>query len=143
MQANTEHTLEDVKRRFTQWRKNKSHRDRIPEELWAAAVSLYDRYPITQILKELRLEHGDLKKRIRQRQEHSLEALQPVAFVEVPLSVISSRLQVIDSECDHFEIERRDGAKMRIFSRASQGFDTFSLIHTFLGETHDPADCTE
>lgn len=42
-------TLAEVQARFADWRKNKKHRRRIPEDLWTAAVQLSPEHSLHKI----------------------------------------------------------------------------------------------
>jgi hypothetical protein len=50
--------------RFERWRKNKSGRERIPEQLWAAAVKLCARHGVERVRRGLRLNYTALRDRI-------------------------------------------------------------------------------
>ena len=56
--------LAEVQARFAEWRKNKKHQRRIPEELWTAAVGLSFEHSIHKISTSLSLGYADLKKRV-------------------------------------------------------------------------------
>jgi len=56
--------LAEVQARFAEWRKNKKHQRRIPEELWTAAVQLSFEHSIHKISTSLSLSYADLKKRV-------------------------------------------------------------------------------
>jgi hypothetical protein len=44
---------------FEQWRATRSGlREKIPEQLWQAAIALRDRYPVSQLCRELHLSAG-------------------------------------------------------------------------------------
>ncbi len=53
--AATTISLETVKQEFQQWRANRKHRSRIPEELWEAAASLTEQYSVHYISRYLGL----------------------------------------------------------------------------------------
>ena len=57
--------LEDVRRRFEDWRQSHRARSRIPESLWASAVKMADRYGINRTARALRLDYYSLKKRLK------------------------------------------------------------------------------
>jgi len=77
-------TLEGVGRQFEQWRRSKGRRDRIPRELWAAAVSLSGRHSAHQIARYLRLNPTDLKDHSRKKKKGP-GAHGPRGFVELGL----------------------------------------------------------
>src|SRR4051794_13419432 len=52
---------------FEQWRATRSSlREKIPEELWQAVVALRDRYPVSQLCRDLFLSAGALRARLRE-----------------------------------------------------------------------------
>lgn len=88
-------TLENVHEIFERWRKNKTGRSQIPEDLWEAAVSLTDCYSINKIASHLHLNYNDLKGRARNH----------IGFIELPVAA--------SVECT-IEIEKPTGERMRI-----------------------------
>lgn len=55
-------TLETVERQFEAWRNSRTKKSQpIPEQLWQAAASLCENYPITHVCRQLRLSFADLK----------------------------------------------------------------------------------
>jgi hypothetical protein len=52
--------LKGVVKQFEQWRVEKGKGERIPQQLWRAAASLYPHYSVNQIARSLRLDSGDL-----------------------------------------------------------------------------------
>src|SRR3954453_21580021 len=73
---------------FEQWRATRSSlHEKIPEELWQAVIALRDRYPVSQLCRELHLSAGALRARLREAE------VQPVApatpeFVPLPLEAL-------------------------------------------------------
>src|SRR3954454_20910205 len=62
---------------FEQWRATRSSlHEKIPEELWQAVVALRDRYPASQLCRELHLSAGALRARLREAET------QPTATAE-------------------------------------------------------------
>ena len=56
--------LENVRRRFEEWRRSRTVRTRIPEPLWAAAVEMAKEHGIHRTAKTLRIGYYGLKKRV-------------------------------------------------------------------------------
>lgn len=58
--------LEKVQQLFTDWRKNRTGRSKIPDDLWQAATNLYNIQGMTinKIARSLRLNHTALKEKI-------------------------------------------------------------------------------
>ena len=63
---------------FEQWRATRSSlHEKIPEELWQATVALRDRYPISQLCRELHLSAGALRAGLREAETPSSSAATP------------------------------------------------------------------
>src|SRR5438445_586284 len=61
--------LNEVRAQFEAWRKAKtSVHQRIPTELWRAAIKLLDYYPVGQVCRELHVSAQDLNKHRAQMQ---------------------------------------------------------------------------
>lgn len=71
--------LDAVRRAFEQWRNRRSGRERIPEELWQAAVDLSEWYSVCKIASELKLDSSRLRRRIQERSPEP----PPSRFIEV------------------------------------------------------------
>ena len=55
-------TIDEVRARFEEWRKNRQGKSPIPDELWAAAVQLARKDGINRTAAELHLDGGKLKR---------------------------------------------------------------------------------
>ena len=64
MSRKSQPTVEEVQQLFEQWRRTKRRRDRIPQSLWEAAVSLSGQHSTHRISKLLHLNHTDVSDRI-------------------------------------------------------------------------------
>ncbi len=121
----TESDLKEVQGKFQKWRKRKKGRSLIPEELWEAAVGLSSNYSIHQISRELHLNYSDLKKRVEGSSE---KADTPPAFVELQMKDRSPS----SSHC-MVEMEKPDGARMKMYFQGETDFDLLELGKTFWG----------
>src|SRR3954471_22988059 len=72
---------------FEHWRATRSGRGKIPEQLWQAAIALRDRYPVSQLCRELHLSAGALRAHLRKA------AAQPVA--PAPAEFVPLRLEML------------------------------------------------
>ena len=120
----TKPTLEEVKEKLENWRKNKTnHRQPIPKELWQAAVELARCHSINGVSKALRLSYADLKDRLYgpSKQKPSVRQ-KPASFIELKYS------QPLMQEAITVDIENKRGARMRICIRET---DIASIIKTF------------
>jgi len=97
--------LESVEQQFNNWRASRSNkRERIPRELWQAAVRLCDVHPVHQVSRSLRLSYTALKELHSGTQPVKEKSLQ---FMQ--LEVGSSRPVQWQMECI-----RADGSRLRL-----------------------------
>src|SRR4051794_9448280 len=101
---------------FEHWRATRSGREKIPEELWQAVIALRDRYPASQLCRELHLSAGALRARLREA-----EAPPAAATPEfVPLRLEALGLPVADRSAKPTEApirlvwQRADGTRLRL-----------------------------
>jgi hypothetical protein len=118
-------SLSEVKEQFKIWRRTRKSPRPIPENLWAAAVSLTTQHSISQISKELVLDYSALKKRVSIKKKDSAAKMSPPDFIEVNLEPPASV-----SECI---VEMQDilGAKMRMHFRGKPDVDLLELAKAF------------
>ena len=57
-------TLKEVEEQFRSWRGGRKRGQKIPRELWQAAVELTEQYSLDEIATTLALNHGRLEKRV-------------------------------------------------------------------------------
>jgi len=126
--AQAEEALLHLAHQFAQWRQSRTTpRGRIPQSLWAQAVTLVQVLPCTRVARHLGLTPHALKRR---RDALRTVLTPPLAtapqFVEVAAAWRSPTTEV--------EIPRPDGARLRItYSAASPAL--VPLLQTFL-EAH-------
>ncbi len=63
-QATARQSLEEVRKQFENWRRERKKGGRIPQRLWQAAAGLSDRHSVGKIATALALDHARLKQRI-------------------------------------------------------------------------------
>ena len=116
---------------FEQWRATRSGlREKIPEELWQAGVALRNRYPVSQLCRELHLSAGALRSR--------LPKTTPVtpsggpAFV--PLLTDSSGWPTPMEATAEIRLvwERSDGTRLHLCLPVSQAAQVAALCTAFL-----------
>ena len=73
-------TIDEVRVRFEEWRKNRQGKSPIPDELWSAAVQLARKDGINRTAAELHLDGGKLKRLIVEKTTTGKSAS---AFVEL------------------------------------------------------------
>lgn len=118
-------TLAQVQNQFIQWRQHRSPGRRIPQELWAAAVTLAERMPASKVAKALRLGYTDLCKHI-DHQKNREQASLPIPFLELPGPIPAGGPHPVVA------MENRRGDILRIYCSANQPLDLMSLTRTFL-----------
>lgn len=128
MQQKTQPALEEVQRQFDDWRRRKGRRDRIPEALWKAAVSLSAYHSTHQISKLLHLNHTALRDRVTAyKSDTGIHGVGAPAFMEfgmIPPTTFS--------ECA-IEMEKPGGVKMKICFRGNYT-DIVELSKALWGE---------
>ena len=70
-------TLDEVRTRFENWRQNRRGKQRIPEELWSAAIELARRNGVNPTAAALHLDGGKLKRRMVAADSVSGKAMPP------------------------------------------------------------------
>jgi hypothetical protein len=99
-------SLEDVKARFEEWRRNRKGKAAIPDELWAAAAEVARTEGVSRTSTELHVEWNHLKRRLAAAEGAPSRPARP-RFVEL----VAPRREAL-SECV-IELEGRH-AKLRI-----------------------------
>src|SRR5260370_31923760 len=74
--------LDEVRTRFENWRQNRRSKQRIPEELWSAAIEAARRDGVNRTAAALHLDGGKLKRRIVAPDSGSGKAM-PAPLVEL------------------------------------------------------------
>src|SRR5450755_4457134 len=97
-------TLDEVRTRFENWRQCRRGKQRIPEELWSAAIEVARRDGVNATAAALDLDGGKLKRRMVAADSVAAEA-PPPTFVEL-------MAPTVERECT-IELEGRKG-KLRI-----------------------------
>ena len=118
-------SLSEVKEQFKVWRKTRKSPRPIPKKLWAAAVSLTAKHSLSQISKELAVDHSALKKRAAVKRNAGAASMSPADFIEVNLQPPQAV-----SECI-VEMQDIAGAKMRMHFRGKTDFDLLQLAKAF------------
>ena len=121
---------------FEHWRATRSGREKIPEELWQAVIVLRDRYPASQLCRELHLSAGALRARLREAETQPAAATVTPEFV--PLRLESLGLPSADRPAKSTEAlirlvwERADGTRLQLLLPASWWARAESLCQAFL-----------
>jgi hypothetical protein len=97
--------LEQLKKRFTNWRRTRKTKTPIPRRLWNSAAKIAMQSGLSRTAKALRLNYYDLKKRI---DVYAIAPSSAPAFIELSAAAIGTTPECI------IECENKNGAKMRI-----------------------------
>ena len=103
--------LESVRRRIERWRRSCKARSRIPDSLWAAAVTMAKTYGVNRTAQTLRLDYYSLKERVEQKASAAGDILQGGAaapFIELVAPRFTGPCQCM------LELENGGGVKMRV-----------------------------
>jgi hypothetical protein len=128
--------VEQVRRRWAEWRSTHAVRSRLPEELWAAAVELLQRDGIDATARALDVDKPSLRKwagrlnpaqspRTRRRSQAKQRANALPAFVELLASGSGTGTSCL------VEVESPRGAKLRLELKGMQASELAELIRAF------------
>jgi hypothetical protein len=120
--------LEQLRRRFEEFRAMRSGRSRFPEALWAAATDAAMRYGVNRTAQVLRLEYGGLRKRAENqgRPKARSKKVEPPSFLEF----IAPGAKPV-ATCT-VEVESAQGGKLRLELRAMATTELVELIRAFV-----------
>lgn len=123
--------LKKVRGDLDAWRGQRRHGQRIPEELWGAAVRATRRHGLNRVSRALGLDYYHLKKRSGLGKEKGgrTDGSEPV-FVEVA-SVAPEETEP-NAGCV-VELEKGNGVRMRICVRDAATMDWSRMKEAFLG----------
>jgi hypothetical protein len=119
--------LEQLRRRFEEFRNTQTKHSRLPETLWAAAADLARRHGANPIARALRLDYTALKRRTEERGGRKAKRkLAPPAFLEfvAPGAKAVTNCMV--------EVESAQGSKLRLELKAVATTELVALIHAFV-----------
>lgn len=120
--------LEQLRRRFEEFRSAAPGHKRLPEALWAAAAELAKRYGVNPTARALRLEYGGLRKRVENqgRPKRKRAMATPPNFMEF---VAPGAKPVTNCTV---EVESAQGSKLRLELRGVATAELADLIHSFV-----------
>ena len=122
--------LEQLRRRFEEFRATQPKRSRFPEALWGAAAEMAKRYGVNRTAQALRLEYGGLRKRVENqaRPKAKSKKAEPPSFLEF----IAPGAKPV-SNCT-VEVESAQGGKLRLELKAIQTAELIHLIRAFVNQ---------
>jgi hypothetical protein len=123
--------LEQLQRRFEEFRNRRASRGRLPVGLWKEAAEVATRYGLNPTAQALRLDYNRLKKHMAAPREQAKPRKQihpATAFVELIGPTAGTT-----TDC-HIEVESARGAKVRLELKGIATAELAGLIRGFLGQ---------
>jgi hypothetical protein len=129
--------VEELRKRFEEFRSRHQTRTRLPEELWRAAAELAERRGMNLVCRCLRLDANSLKKWMgragepgpkRGRRKRVAMAPPSATFVELLAPASSAPASCI------VEVESPRGSKLRLELKGIATSEIAQLIHSFAGQ---------
>jgi len=107
--------LEELDRRFSQWRERCRQGERIPAQLWAAAAQMAREHGVSRIATRLRLNTVALKRHMHAGEGQPAGASAPefVELIAAASAPVTTAPPAAARECV-IELENAQGAKMRV-----------------------------
>ena len=133
--------LKKVRGELEEWRGQKSKGQRIPEELWGAAVRAVGRHGLNRVSRALGLDYYHLKKRLAcaQRASRSGQSKKKRSRADgsdhpvfVELASVATDVSDPHAACV-VELEKGNGVRMRICVRDAAMVDWSRMKEAFLG----------
>lgn len=129
--------VEELRKRFEEFRSRHQRRTRLPEELWRAAAEVAERRGINLVCRCLRLDTNSLKKwmgkgaseaRPKRGRRKRTAMAPPATFVELLAPASGAGASCI------VEVESERGAKLRLEWKGVASSEIAQLIHSFAGK---------
>ena len=114
--------------RFKAWRSSRRRGERVPEELWQAAVELARRQGLSATAAMLKLSYYDLKSRLAAGGPSRSDGSGAAVFVEVPAIALPPR----GEECGTVELVQAGGARLILRFPTASPNDLLPVVQLFL-----------
>jgi hypothetical protein len=127
--SNDREDLEQLRRRFEEFRGTQTSRVRLPETLWQEAGMAAGRYGVNVVAHELHLDYSKLKREMgkQDRPKVSRKRIPPPTFVELIGAAPEGMTSCL------VEMESAQGGKLRLDLKAIATTELAGLIRAFLG----------
>jgi len=122
--------LEQLRRRFEEFRNTQPAHSRLPEGLWAAAAELAKRYGVNPTARALRLDYTALKRRTEERGRHKVK--RKVAALPTFMEFVAPGAKAV-TNCT-VEVESAQGSKLRLELKAVATTELAGLIRAFVSQ---------
>jgi hypothetical protein len=128
--------VEQVRRRWAEWRSTHAVRSRLPEELWAAAVELVQRDGIDATARALDVDKPSLRKWAGRLNPTPSKAVRRKPLPKRSANVLPTFVELLASGSGTgtsclVEVESQRGAKLRLELKGIQPSELAELIRAF------------
>jgi hypothetical protein len=118
-------SIDRVRARFEQWRKARSRKTRIPDELWSMAINVARRQGVNRTAQQLHLDAGKLKRLLVAADGGQRKRRHQPEFVELIAAAPPANPGCV------IEFESAGGSKMRIHWKTAAPPDWKSLLRAW------------
>lgn len=130
--------LEELRRRFEEFRSQHQTRTRLPEELWRAAAEIAERRGINQVCRGLRLDANSLKKWMGKgvdgaKPKHATKKKRPAVMPAAAFVELLTPATQVAASCV-IEVESQRGGKLRFELKGIATSEIAQLIHSFAAQ---------
>jgi hypothetical protein len=121
--------LEQLRRRFEEFRQTRVGRSHLPETLWKAAAEMAKRHGVNPTARALGLEYTGLRKRVEQQDQPKAKRRRPSAPPTFLEFVAPGAKPVTNCTV---EVESAQGGKLRLELKAVATTELVNLIRAFV-----------
>jgi hypothetical protein len=122
--------LEQLRRRFEEFRNTQPTRARLPESLWAAAAELAKRHGVNPTARVLRLDYAGLRRRAKNQDRPKQK--RTAAVTPTFMEFIAPGAKAV-TNCT-VEVESAQGCKLRLELKAVATTELANLIRAFVSQ---------
>ena len=119
--------LLDVEEQFRSWRRNRKRGEKIPIELWQAAVELSEQYSLDELTAALTLDYERLEKRVEAASDRQSRPGSPTAATDHRRFMEVGTLSTSCSDECTVEVEDGAGKKLRVHLRGDGCAQAFEI----------------
>jgi hypothetical protein len=126
--TDVQNDLEQLRRRFEEFRNTQTKHSRLPESLWTAAANLAKHHGVNPTARALRLDYTALKRRTEEGSQHKAKRRveTPPTFMEF----VAPGAKAV-TNCT-VEVESTRGGKLRLDLKAVATTELVNLIRAFV-----------
>lgn len=128
----TQLTIDSVQQDFKAWRSSRTKRTKIPDDLWDKTLKLLEHYPISQVVRDLGLNGGQVYVKRKQQQE----ANPNVSPVKTPVNFLELNMPPLNTtgiSNNRLEIKRSDGITLLLEQLTEQAL--LQILNQFMQGT--------